>query len=169
MERWITLLTPLFAKFGELSAQGLVSAIGCMAIDDIYDRIIQAGAGCPIVKRDIKDSFRIVPVSEDNQHLLAFQWKDSTYIECCLPFGLSTAPFLFDLFAEALHWVLQCLLPAFHINHYLYYFIAITQSRLMCQPVGLFRSTTESPTTYVCHATPQRTIKGFVLRFEASR
>lgn len=126
MERWITLLTPLFAKFGELSAQGLVSAIGCMAIDDIYDRIIQAGAGCPIVKRDIKDSFRIVPVSEDNQHLLAFQWKDSTYIECCLPFGLSTAPFLFDLFAEALHWVLQCLLPAFHINHYLYYFIAIT-------------------------------------------
>lgn len=138
MERWISLLTRLFAKFGELSGQGLVSAIGYMAIDDICDRTMQAGAGCTIVKSDIKDSFRMVPVSEDNQHLLAFQWKDSTYIECCLLFSLVTAPFLFNRFAEALPWVLQCFLPAFHINYFLYYFIAITQSRLMSQTYRSF-------------------------------
>ncbi|KAJ5283407.1 hypothetical protein N7505_001387 [Penicillium chrysogenum] len=67
-----------------------------MTIDDIYEQVIQAGPGCTITKRDIKDAFRIVPVAEDNQYLLAFQWNDSTYVGCCLPFGLATAPFLFN-------------------------------------------------------------------------
>lgn len=114
------------------------SVIEYMAIDDIYDQILQAGAGCNIIKRDIKTSFRIVPVAEDNQHFLAFQWNNSTYIECSLPFGLATAPFLFNLFAEALHWILQCLLPAFHINHYLDDFIAIPQSPSISDPLRHF-------------------------------
>ncbi|KAJ3454842.1 hypothetical protein MRS44_013442 [Fusarium solani] len=87
---------------------------------------------------DIKDAFRIVPVADDNQHLLSFQWNDSTYVERCLPFGLATAPFLFNLFAEALHWILQCLLPAFYMNHYLDDFIAITKSPSMPNPAGAF-------------------------------
>ena len=49
------------------------------------------------------------------------------YIRRMLPaFWLSNGPFLFNLFAEAIHWVLQCLLPRFHINHYLDDFIAVT-------------------------------------------
>ncbi|KAI9038001.1 uncharacterized protein KD926_011433 [Aspergillus affinis] len=112
------------------------SAIEYITIDDIYDQIIQTGPGCTITKRDIKDAFRIVPTAEDNQHLLAFQWYNSTYVECCLPFGLATAPFLFNLFAETLHWILQCLLPIFYINHYLDDFIAITQSPSMSDPVN---------------------------------
>jgi hypothetical protein len=120
-----------------------------MKIDDIYDQIIQAGPGCTIIKRDIKDAFRIVPVAEDNQHLLAFQWHDSTYVECCLPFGLATAPYLFNLFAEALHWILQCLLAAFHINHYLDDFIAITKSPSMSDPVGAFAEVYNVVTDYL--------------------
>ncbi|KAJ5874994.1 uncharacterized protein N7529_003424 [Penicillium soppii] len=42
------------------------SAIEYMSIDDIYEQVIQAGPGCTIIKRDIKDAFRIVPVTEDN-------------------------------------------------------------------------------------------------------
>jgi hypothetical protein len=120
-----------------------------MKIDDIYDQIIQAGPGCIIIKRDIKDAFRIVPIAEDNQHLLAFQWNNSTYVECCLPFGLATAPFLFNLFAEALHWILQCLLDAFHINHYLDDFIAITQSPSMSDPADAFDAVYHTVTDYL--------------------
>lgn len=125
------------------------SAIEYMTIDDIYEQVIQAGPGCTIIKRDIKDAFRIVPVAEDNQHLLAFQWTDSTYVECCLPFGLATAPFLFNLFAEALHWILQCLLPAFHINHYLDDFITITQPPSVSDPTGLFDEVYNRVTDYL--------------------
>ncbi|KAG2005332.1 hypothetical protein GB937_008875 [Aspergillus fischeri] len=125
------------------------SAIEYMKIDDIYDQIIKAGPGCTIIKRDIKDAFRIVPVAEDNQHLLAFQWNDSTYVECCLPFGLATAPFLFNLFAEALHWILQCLLPVFYINHYLDDFIAVTHSPSMSNPAGAFDEVYHMVTDYL--------------------
>ncbi|KAJ5124315.1 uncharacterized protein N7515_008140 [Penicillium bovifimosum] len=114
----------------------------------IYQWSIQAGPGCTIIKRDIKDAFRIVPVAEDN-HLLAFQWTDSTYVECCLPFGLAMAPFLFNLFAEALHWILQYLLPTFHINHYLDAFIAITQSPSVSDPTGLFDEVYNRVTDYL--------------------
>jgi hypothetical protein len=120
-----------------------------MKIDDIYDQIIKAGPGCTIIKRDIKDAFRMVPVAKDNQHLLAFQWNGSTYVECCLPFGLATAPFLFNLFAEALHWILQCLLHAFYINHYLDDFIAITHSPSMSDPAGAFDEVYHTVTDYL--------------------
>ncbi|KAJ5778452.1 hypothetical protein N7520_001698 [Penicillium odoratum] len=125
------------------------SAIEYMTIDHIYEQVIQAGRGCTIIKRDIKDAFRIVPVAEDNQHLLAFQWNDSTYVECCLPFGLATAPFLFNLFAEAFHWILQCHLPAFHINHYLDDFIVIARSPSVSEPTGPFDEVYNRVTDYL--------------------
>lgn len=116
------------------------SAIEYMTIDDIYNRSYKLAQVA---------QFRIVPVAEDNQHLLAFQWTDSIYVECCLPFGLATAPFLFNLFAEALHWILQCLLPTFHMNHYLDDYITITQSPSVSDPTGLFDQVYNGITGYL--------------------
>jgi hypothetical protein len=50
-------------------------------------------------------------------------WNDHYYNENCLPFGLSTAPILFNLFAEALHWILQSYLYLQFVLHYLNDFI----------------------------------------------
>ena len=50
-------------------------------------------------------------------------WEDIYYKERCLPFGLGTAPFLFNLFAEGFHWILQSHLPTDFIYHYLNDFI----------------------------------------------
>ncbi|KAJ5343427.1 uncharacterized protein N7506_003251 [Penicillium brevicompactum] len=141
------------------------SAIEYTTIDDIYEQVIKAGPGCTIIKRDIKDAFRIVPVAEDNQHLLAFQWNDCTYVECCLPFGLATAPFLFNLFAEALHWIIQCLLAVFYINHYLDDFIAIIRSPSVSDPIGPFDEVYNGVTAYLrIPRNTKRTNKGHVLQ-----
>ena len=35
------------------------------------------------------------------------QWQGSFYLGICLPFGLRSAPFLFNQFGEALHWILH--------------------------------------------------------------
>ena len=35
------------------------------------------------------------------------KWKEAYYIDTCLPFGLRSAPYLFNQFAEALQWILQ--------------------------------------------------------------
>ncbi|KAJ5378275.1 uncharacterized protein N7496_005684 [Penicillium cataractarum] len=104
------------------------SAIQYISIDNIFSLIRTSGRGCYIIKRDIKDAFRNIPVAPADRPLLAFSWDDKTYIECCLPFGLTTAPFIFNLFAEGLNWLLTAYLPLASIVHYLDDFIAIFPS-----------------------------------------
>lgn len=81
-------------------------SIGYPYFEDIVAAILQTGVGCYVVKKDLKDAFRIIPVSRLDQWLLGFKWAGHFYRETCLPFGLATAPFLFNLLAEALHWIL---------------------------------------------------------------
>ncbi|KAJ5117535.1 hypothetical protein N7448_011167 [Penicillium atrosanguineum] len=87
------------------------SAIQYTAMDDILDLILTSGRGCYIIKIDIKDAFRNIPVAPADRPLLAFSWDNKTYMECCLPFGLTTALFIFNLFAEGLDCLLTAYLP----------------------------------------------------------
>ena len=54
----------------------------------------------------MKDAFRNVPVAPQYQWLLDFTWWKKFYKETCLSFGLATVTFIFNLFAEALHWLI---------------------------------------------------------------
>jgi len=65
------------------------------------------GRGCLRVKRDFESVFRHIPVSPFDSPLLGFQWQSRYYTEFFLPFGLRTVPFLFNLFAEVFHWILE--------------------------------------------------------------
>ena len=87
--------------------------------------MVAAGRNCIILKRDIKDAFRNIPIAPQHQWLLGFQWEDQYYVERCLPFGLATAPFIFNLFAEGLHWILQSWLHWELLDHYLDDFMLI--------------------------------------------
>lgn len=87
--------------------------------------VVAAGRGAYLIKRDLKDAFRVVPVAPHWRWLLGFWWMGHFYQENCLPFGLRTAPFLFNLFAEALHWILTHLLFWLLLVHYLDDFIAV--------------------------------------------
>lgn len=113
------------------------SAIQYISIDNIFDLIRTFGRRCYIIKRDIKDAFRNIPVAPADRPLLAFSWDNKTYMECCLPFGLTTAPFIFNLFAEGLNWLLTVYLPLASIVHYLDDFIAIFPSSVGSLPKAL--------------------------------
>ncbi|KAI0999687.1 hypothetical protein K3495_g8510, partial [Podosphaera aphanis] len=93
-------------------------------IYEIYDAIVAAGKGYYIVKKDMADAFLNIPLSRLLYWLFGFEWQGCSYTETCLPFGLSTAPFLFNLFAEAFHWMLENYL-GWCVNHYLDGFIRI--------------------------------------------
>ena len=73
---------------------------------DVLQIIIRAGRNCIILKQDVKDVFRNVPVAPHQQWLLGFMWKGRYYKKTCLLFGLSTASFIFNLFREGLYWIL---------------------------------------------------------------
>lgn len=100
------------------------SKISYISIKEIYTAILTAGQHCTIIKKDIADAFRNIPVATDNQWLLGFQWEKQFYKEACLSFGLATALFLFNLFAEGFHWILQSWLQ-WTVFHYLDDFVRI--------------------------------------------
>jgi Reverse transcriptase (RNA-dependent DNA polymerase) len=89
----------------------------------VLDMVLRAGRKCFIMKRDIKDAFRNIPLATHTQWLLGFHWEGQFYKEACLPFGLRTAPFIFNLFAEGFHWTLQSYLNWDLLVHYLDDFI----------------------------------------------
>ena len=71
-----------------------------------------------IVKTDVKQAFRLIPVRPSHWHLLGIFWHDHYYVDKCLPFGLCYAPFLFNRVAEAFHWILD---PNYSMTHLIQY------------------------------------------------
>ena len=84
------------------------------AVDDLRT----LGPGTLLAKLDLKDAFRHIPIRSADWHLFGFLWSDQFYYLLVLAFGLKTAPYVFNLFAEALHWVIERHIPL-RICHYL--------------------------------------------------
>ena len=85
-------------EFGSIIYCGIVDAVSAIQI---------LGKDCILIKRDFESAFRHIPVSPDHSPLLGFHWQKQCYAERYLPFGLRTAPYLFNLFAEGFHWILE--------------------------------------------------------------
>lgn len=100
------------------------SSLSYTSLQQIFEKVLTAGRHAVLIKRDVKDDLRKIPVAPHVQWLLEFLWKGRYYQETCLPFGLSTAPFIFNLFAEAFHWILESYLR-WSVDHYLGDFIAM--------------------------------------------
>ena len=86
--------------------------------------MMQFGPNTLLAKVDIKNAFRLIPVHPGDRHLLAMQWHNQVYVDGCLPFGLRSAPKLFNLMADLLSWIttqegIHCIL------HYLDDFLII--------------------------------------------
>lgn len=77
-----------------------------------------------MAKIDIKSAFRLVPVHPTDRHLLGMKWKEYTFIDTCLPFGLRSAPKLFNVLADLLTGVLTRQGTSF-ILHYLDDFLTL--------------------------------------------
>lgn len=86
------------AEFGTLQYDTFKAAVNAIAA---------AGKGTKLMKPDLKSAFRMIPVCTEDQWLLIFEWEGAYYQELFLPFGLRTAPFIFNLFGEAFEWILQ--------------------------------------------------------------
>ena len=93
-------------------------AIVYETLDDAINLIAKAGRGAVMMKRDLKSAFRHIPVSQCDHWLLIFEWDGKFFVDMFLPFGLRTAPRIFNLFSEALHWAFETLY-GWDLTHYL--------------------------------------------------
>ena len=76
-------------------------------MDNVAVAISKCGRGALLGKIDIQSAFRIIPVHPEDRRLLGMLWKDMVYIDTTLPFGLRSAPKLFNSLADALQWIMK--------------------------------------------------------------
>ena len=65
------------------------------------------GRGALLAKTDIQSAYCLVPVHPDDRVLQAMIWDSELYVDPMLPFGLRSAPKIFDALADALEWYLH--------------------------------------------------------------
>ena len=87
-------------------------------LQDAMNIVAKAGRDATMMKRDLKSAFRHIPVNSRDYWLLIFEWQGKYYVDLFLPFGLRTAPRIFNLFSEALHWIFETLFR-WNLTHYL--------------------------------------------------
>lgn len=86
--------------------------------------LVASGPGSLMSKLDLKSAFHHIPTRPDDWELVGWEWKGMLYHAVSLIFGLRSAPYIFNLFAEALHWIIARHIPARH-RHYLDDFLQI--------------------------------------------
>ena len=88
-----------------------------VTVDDAISFVRSLGRGALMAKLDIRNAFRLIPVSPACYHLLGFKWQEQFYFDKVLPFGLRSAPYLFNTLADILCAVCHEL---FHIPNLLH-------------------------------------------------
>ena len=77
------------------------------SLDEALDLIRALGPGTQLVKMDLKEAYRVVPVHPNDHHLLGVSWEGAVYVDRSLPFGLRSAPKIFTAVADAMAWALH--------------------------------------------------------------
>ena len=80
--------------------------------------------GALLAKIDIESAYRLIPVHPQDRPLQAVEWDGMIYVDPILPFGLRSAPKIFNAVADALEWCIRKR-GVLHIFHYLDDFIVI--------------------------------------------
>ena len=84
----------------------------------------QLGRDTLLAKLDLREAYRVVPVHPQDRPLLDVEWKGEIFLDAALPFGLRSAPKLFNALADALLWVASQQ-GARQLYHYLDDFIVL--------------------------------------------
>ena len=82
-------------------------SLSYITVDNAITQAQSMGRGTLLTKIDIKSAFHLLPVNPADCHLLVMRWKQQLYIDTCLPFGLRSAPKLFNVLADLLSWILE--------------------------------------------------------------
>ncbi len=88
-------------------------------IDHAISILYNLGPNALMAKADLKNAFRLCPVHPADWPLLGIHWRNQYFIDKCLPFGLRSSPFLFNIMADALQWCLTHHHSVTHSFHYL--------------------------------------------------
>ena len=77
------------------------------SVREVAAHVHMLGKGALMAKMDVKSAFRNIPVHPDDRLLLGTQWENQYFVDTVLPFGLRSAPKIFNAMADALQWIVR--------------------------------------------------------------
>lgn len=84
-----------------------LSSLSYVSVDDIAERVMLKGRGALMAKFDLKEAYRQVSVHPDDRWMLGMEWNGQLFVDTALPFGLRSAPMIFNAVAEALAYLIR--------------------------------------------------------------
>ena len=107
------------------------------SVADAAQLVYRCGQGAYMAKLDLESAYRQVRVRQEDWGLLGSSWTDtdgkvSYYMDTVLPFGLRSAPKIFNDFATALHEIMVRR-GAVNVVHYLDDFFTCSSSKYECE------------------------------------
>ena len=94
-----------------------------VTVDQIIRSVSRLGKGALMAKFDLESAYRNVPVHPSYRYLLGMKWHNQYYVDLALPFGLRSAPFIFNVIADLVEWILVHSYQIPDLPHYLDDFI----------------------------------------------
>ena len=92
-------------------------------VDQVISMVSHYGPGALTSKFDVESAYRNIPVHPDDRFQLGMRWRGHLNIALSLPFGLRSAPFIFNSVADIAEWILLHKHRLSDLLHYLDDFI----------------------------------------------
>lgn len=87
-------------------------------VDDIIKMVSKFGQGALMAKFDVEAAYRNLAVHPTDRYLIGMNWRSMFYVDLALPFGLRSAPYIFNSVADLVEWIL---LNNYHLPDLLHY------------------------------------------------
>ena len=92
-------------------------------LDSVISMVARLGPGALMAKFDVEAAYRNIAIHPDDRFLLGMKWREQYYVDLTLPFGLRSAPFIFNSVADMVEWILLHRHQVSDLLHYLDDFI----------------------------------------------
>ena len=86
---------------------GSFCSLSYVSVESAAQTVLRLGRGTLLAKMDIRDAYRNIPVHPDDRWLLGISWRGGVFVDTVLPFGLRSAPKIFNAVADALEWIVR--------------------------------------------------------------
>ena len=75
-------------------------------LDQIISMVLKHGPGALMAKFDVDAAYCNIAVHPDDQYLLEMKWRGLFFVDLALPFGLRSAPYIFNSVADMVEWII---------------------------------------------------------------
>ena len=81
-------------------------AMHYIKLDEIIRMVAKHGPGAMMAKFDVEAAYRNVAVHPEDRYLLGMKWRGQFFVDLALPFGLRSAPYIFNSIADMVEWII---------------------------------------------------------------